>query len=84
MFDNIKKLHELKKMQDSFKKETVTVEKRGVVVTVNGNFGVDAIKFNPELSIEDQQNALKDALNEARETIQKTLAQKMMASGIGF
>ena len=84
MFDNIKKLHELKKMQDSFKKETVTVEKRGVVVTVNGNFGVDAIKLNPELSIEDQQNALKDALNEARETIQKTLAQKMMASGIGF
>lgn len=84
MFDNIKKLQELKKLQDEFKKETVTVEKRGVAVTLNGNFEVMDIKLNPELSADDQQNVLKDCLNEAREKIQKTLAGKMMASGIGF
>ena len=84
MFDNLKKLHELKKMQDEFKKEKLTVEKRGVSVTLNGNFEVEIIKLNPELNFDDQQDALKAALNEARETIQKTLAQKMMASGIGF
>ena len=84
MFDNLKNLHKLKQMQDEFKKEKLTVEKRGIVVTMNGNFEVEEIKLNPELSIEDQQSALKEALNEARERIQKTLAQKMMSSGIGF
>ncbi|MSU60379.1 MAG: YbaB/EbfC family DNA-binding protein [Candidatus Staskawiczbacteria bacterium] len=84
MFDNLKKMYELKKMQDEFKKEKLTVEKRGVTVSINGSFEVEEIKLNPELGIEDQQSALKEALNEARESIQKTLAQKMMSSGIGL
>lgn len=84
MFDKLKQLHQLKKLQDDFKKEQLTVEKRGVSVTMNGNFGVDEIKLNAELGIKDQQSALKEALNEARESIQRTLATKMMASGIGF
>ena len=84
MFDKLKQLNELRKLQDEFKKEMLTVEKRGVVITMNGNFGVEEIKLNPELSLEDQQSALKEALNEARESIQKTLAQKMMSSGLSF
>lgn len=83
-FKNLGKLNELRKMQDEFKKERMTVEKRGVRVVMNGNFGVEEITLNAELSIEDQQNALKEALNEAREEIQKTLAKKMMASGMGL
>ncbi len=84
MFDNLKKLAELKKLQDSFKKEKMSVEKRGVTVTMNGNFEVEEIKLNPELGIEDQQNALKQCLNEARENIQKTLAKTLMGSGLSF
>jgi len=84
MFDNLKNLHKLKQMQDDFKKEKLTVEKRGVVVTMNGNFEVEDIKLNQELSLEEQQDALKDALNEARENIQKTLAKSLMSSGLGF
>ena len=71
-------------MQDSFKKERLTFSDRGVSVTINGSFEVEEIKLNPELSIEDQQEVLKYCLNKVREEIQKTLAQKMMASGIGF
>jgi DNA-binding protein YbaB len=84
MFDQLKKIAELKKMQDSFKKEKLTVEKRGVSVTINGNFEVEEIRLNPELNLEDQQNALKEALNEARENIQKTLAKTLMNSGLSF
>jgi len=84
MFDNIKKLHELKKMQDSFKKEKLTFTDRGVSVTINGNFEVEEIILNSELSIQDQQETLKHCLNKAREDIQKILAKKMMSSGIGF
>ncbi len=84
MFDNLKKLHELKKMQDEFKKEKLTFEDRGVSVTINGNFEVEEIKLNPELSLQEQQETLKHCLNKAREDIQKTLAKKMLSSGLGF
>lgn len=84
MFESLKDLHKLKQMQDSFKKERVTVEKKGVIVTMNGNFEVQEIKLNSELHIEDQQSALKEALNEARQNIQRDLAQKMMGSGMGL
>jgi len=84
IFDQFKKIAELKKLQDSFKKEKITIEKRGVSVEMNGNFEVENIKLNPELSTEDQQETLKHCLNEAREDIQKRLAKVMMSSGIGF
>lgn len=84
MLDKIKQLSQLKKLQDEFKQERLTVKKRGVKVTINGNFEVEDIALNPELSVQDQQDALRQALNEARENIQKTLAQKMMSSGISF
>jgi DNA-binding protein YbaB len=84
VFDQLKKIAELKKLQDSFKREKETVEKEGILVEMNGNFEVENIKLNPELSIEKQQEVLKRCLNEARENIQKRLAKVMMSSGIGF
>ena len=84
MFNNLKKIAELKKMQDSFKKERLTVEKRGVSITINGNMEIEEVKLNPDLSIEEQQNAVKQCFNEAKENIQKTLAKALMGSGLGF
>lgn len=84
VFDQLKKIAELKKLQDTFKKEKMTVEKRGVSVAMNGNFEVEEIKLNSELSLPDQQEILKQCLNEARESIQKNLAKIMMNSGISF
>lgn len=84
MLDQLKKIAELKKLQDSFKKEKMTIEKRGVSVEMNGNFEVENIKLNPELNIEEQQDALKQCLNQAREDIQKKLAKNLMNSGISF
>ena len=84
MFDNLKKIHELKKLQDGFKKERLTFEDKGISVTINGAFEVEELKLNPELSIQEQQDTLKYCLNKVREDIQKTLAQKMMDNGIGF
>ena len=71
-------------MQDSMKKERETVEKNGVSVTLNGNFDVENIKLNSELSIEDQQDALKQCLREAKENIQKTMAKAIASSGFSF
>ena len=84
VFDQIKKIAELKKLQDSFKKESITVEKRGVIVVMNGSMDIEEVKLNPELSIEDQQTVLKQCLNDAKSDMQKKLAKIMMGSGIGF
>ena len=51
---------------------------------MNGNFEVEEIKLNPELSLEEQQETLKSCLNEAREDIQKKLAKSLMGAGLGF
>ena len=84
MFDDFKKLQELKKMHDELKKEKFTFEQKGISVTINGSFEIEELKLNPDLSVIEQENILKQNLNEARESVQKKLAQKMMASGIGF
>jgi len=84
MFDKLKQINELRKLQGEFAKEKLTVEKRGVFITMNGSMDVEAVKLNSALSIEDQQEALKEALSQAKHEMQKKMAQKMMASGMGF
>jgi len=83
-FDQLKKIAELKKLQDSLKKERVVIERDGVVVEMNGNFEIESIKLNPELTVEKQQDVLRRCLNEAREDIQKKMAKIMMSSGFSF
>lgn len=84
MFDKLKQLHQLKNLQNEFKRQTVSVENNGVVITLNGNFEVLEVILNPALDIPAQQLAIKAAANGAREKIQKELAQKMMGSGMSF
>ena len=84
MFDNLKKMAELKKMQDSFKKETVAVEKNGIKVVMNGNFEVQQISLSESLSKEEQERNLISCLNQAKDDIQKTLAKNLMSSGFSL
>lgn len=84
MFDQIKKLAELKKIQDSFKKELVAVEKNGIKVVMNGNFEVQEIVLNTNLSKEEQERNLVSCLNEAKDNIQKSLAKNLMSSGFSL
>jgi len=84
MFDNFKKLAELKKIQENLKNEEATAESRGVSVTVNGNFDVKEIKLNPELNIEDQAKAVVEAANEANKGIKEKMAKSLMSSGLAL
>ena len=80
MFDDIKKIQELKRIQDSFKQERETVEKCGISVTVNGNMQVESITLNPALEARDAEETLKQCVNEASKNIQTRLAKMMMSS----
>jgi DNA-binding protein YbaB len=83
MFDDIKKIQELKRLQDSFKQEHETVQKRGISATVNGNMEVENITLNPELETREAEEALRQCINEANKSIQKRLAKMMVGSGLG-
>jgi DNA-binding protein YbaB len=81
MFDDFKKIQELKRMQDGFKLEKETVQKKGISVTVNGNMEVESITLNPTLEARDAEVTLAQCINEANKNIQKRLAKMMMANG---
>ena len=84
MFDNIKKIQELKRMQDDMKLEKETVQKRGISVTVNGNMKIENITLSPTLEQRETEEVLKQCVNEAMKNIQKRMAKKMMmSSGLG-
>ena len=82
MFDQFKKLKQLKDLQDSVKKEKETVERSGIKVVMNGNFDVEEIKLNGDLGIEEQERILKECLKEAKENIQRKITKTLMDSGI--
>jgi len=84
MFDKLKQLNQLRNLQSEFKKEIVTTEKSGVKVSMNGNFEIEEIILSSDLNVIEQQAILKSLLNEAKESVQKKLASKMMASGMSF
>jgi DNA-binding protein YbaB len=83
MFDQLKKIQELKRLQESFKQEKETVQKRGISVTVNGNMEVENITLNPALEQREAEETLRQCVNEASKNIQKRIAKVMMSSGLG-
>lgn len=78
MFENLKQLHQLKKLKDSLGKTRQEVERDGVRVVVNGKMEIEEIKLNPEMGIEKQGKLVKDCINDAMKQIQKEAAAQML------
>lgn len=86
IFGKAKQLGELNKMrqqamklQKELEKITVTVEEKGVRVTVRGDQKVEAVHMGDE-----NMKAVTDAINKAMKEVQKKSAQKMMEMGGGL
>jgi DNA-binding protein YbaB len=77
MFDQLKQLAQLKKMQDEIKRQMVDVEVRGVRLTMRGDMEVLKLELNPELDPKSQSEAILEALKTAKENIQKQLVQNL-------
>ena len=78
MFDNLKKLQQLKAIKNSLEKEKIVTENQGTKVIMNGKMEIEEIQLNSELNKEEQEKVLKDCINEAMKKIQMIVAQKMM------
>lgn len=75
MFEKLKELGEFQKLQKQIKQKEIEVEKNGIKVKINGTFEILSLKLNPELTVEKQEELLKNLLNEGREKIQKEIAK---------
>lgn len=77
MFDKLKQLQQLKELRDSLSQEKEEVERKGVKVIINGKMEIEEIQLNPDLSKEEQEQILKECINESMKKIQMIVASKM-------
>jgi DNA-binding protein YbaB len=82
MFGNIKDLVQMqsraKEIQKRLAEETVTAEKNGVKIIMNGNQEVLSVEITSELIKENLENNLRDAFNDAVKKVQILMAKQMM------
>jgi DNA-binding protein YbaB len=87
MFNKLKQIKDLrsqaKKMQNVLADESITVDKNGIKLTMNGNLEVTSIEIPDNMSKDSIQTSMKDAINEAVKKTQRIMAQKMKEMG-GF
>ncbi len=85
MFSKLKQFKDLrsqaKLMQDALAQETVTEEKNGVKLVLNGNMEVISISLGEGLSKQAQEEALKTCFNDAVKRAQRLMAKKLQDMG---
>lgn len=85
MFNKLKQIKDLrsqaKQMQSALSEESVTIEKDGNKLTMNGNLEVTEIIINKDLSQEKLQDSLRSCANDAIKKVQKLMARKMQEMG---
>ncbi len=79
MWDQMKQAKELYRLQKELQKERIEVEEKGVKIIVNGKMEIESVILNPEITKEEQEQAVKTCFNEALRKIQTNLAQKMQS-----
>jgi len=82
VFDKLKQINELRKMQNMLKDEVIEYEKNGIKIVLNGKMELIEIKLNPEYEISTQERKLKEAFQGAMQKAQMQIAQKMMGKGL--
>ncbi len=68
-------------MQNALAQETVTEEKNGVKIVLNGNMEVMSITLNESLSTSAQAEAIKSCFNDALKRAQRLMAKKLQDMG---
>ncbi len=85
MFNKLKQFKELrdkaKRMQNALSQESITCERGGVKVVMNGNMEISSITINENLAKESLEGILADCINETIKKTQKIMAQKMQELG---
>ncbi len=85
MFEKLKQIKDLrsqaKTMQNALSGESVTVDRNGVSITINGNLEITALTIADSLNPSQSASLIKELLNDAVKKVQKIIAQKMQDMG---
>lgn len=85
MFSKLKQFKDLRSqakiMQDALAQESITEEKNGVKVVLNGNLEVIGLSLNENLSAAAQAEIIKSCLNDAIKRAQRLMAKKLQEMG---
>jgi len=85
MFSKLKHLKDLrsqaKVMQNILAQESITIEKGGVKVVMNGNMDVISVVIQEEIPREKLEGIMKENINDAIKKTQRVMAQKMQEMG---
>ncbi len=81
MFSKLNQIKDLrtqaKNMQNALSQENVAVEKKGIVLKMDGNQTVLSIKIPEDMENSTIENTLPELFNDATKKIQKIMAEKM-------
>ena len=87
MFNKLKQIKDLrsqaKTMQGMLSEESVSAEKNGIKITMNGNMEVTEVKLSDDMTNAKLESSLAPCLNDAIKQTQKIMAKKMQEMG-GF
>jgi DNA-binding protein YbaB len=87
MFNKLKQFKDLrnqaKTMQSALAQESVTLDKNGITLTINGNLEITNLTINSELSKDKLESIMKELFNDGVKKVQKIMARKMQEMG-GF
>jgi DNA-binding protein YbaB len=85
MFSKLKQFKDLrsqaKTMQDALAKETISEEKNGVKIVLNGNMEAVSVSLNESLNKSAQEEAVKNCFNEEVKKAQRLMAKKLQDMG---
>lgn len=85
MFSKLKQFQDLrsqaKTMQNALAQESISEERNGVKVVLNGNMEVTSLIINENLSKSAQEETLKHCFNDAIKSAQRLMAKKLQDMG---
>jgi DNA-binding protein YbaB len=87
MFNKLKQFKDLrsqaKTLQNTLSQESVTMEKNGITIIMNGNMEITQLTIPEGLAKNKLENTIKDLFNDSIRKVQKIMSKKMQEMG-GF
>lgn len=81
MFSKLNQIKDLKaqakSMQDTLSQENIEVEKKGIILKMDGNQKVLSVKIPEDMENSTIENVLPELFNDAVHKVQKMMAEKM-------
>jgi len=88
MFSKLNQIKDLKaqakNMQDTLAQENVEVEKKGIILKMDGNQKVLSVKIPEDMENSTVEETLPELFNDATKKVQKMMAEKMKSGEIAM